>query len=299
MSVPAAVPGLLEAVLAGELARPHAELEPLVAHLRARFGGALLAVLFYGSCRRSGNVFDGVVDLYAVLDARVPVERPLVAWLGGLLPPNVYFIEVPVLPVLPAGSTGSLLRAKVGVFTLAQLEAAACGLLPGVWGRLAQPMSLLFARDAYVRRRLLHAVARAVDTFARVAGRRPGEPPAAAWARGLAASYASELRVEGPDRAAALVEHDRAHYERLWAVLGPQPPGATWQWRLRARLGRLLSFLRLLKGLHTFDGALDYAAYKLSKHAGRRIDIPAHVRRHPWLHVWGFFVRLRRERVLR
>lgn len=292
MELPTTTTSLLEQALAFELSRRHAGMEPLLERLQERFGNTLQAVLFYGSCRRDGHIGDGVVDLYAVLAARRSVERSLVAALGALLPPNVYYIEV------PAGG-GRTLRAKVGVFTLAELEAAVGGLMPGVWGRLAQPVSLLFARDALARQRVARVVARAVDTFARCVGRRSGEPPTAAWARGLAASYRCELRVEGPDRAATIIERDCDHYLRLAAILGPQTGGHTWQWRLREWLGKPLSFLRLVKGLYTFDGALDYAAYKLSKHSGRTIEIPPRVRARPWLRVWGLFFSLYRQGVFR
>ena len=57
-------------------------------------------------------------------------------------------------------------------------------------------------------------------------------------------------------------------------------------WALRIAWGKWLSLLRLLKGLATFEGGLDYVAWKLERHTGRRVEIPPRVRRRPWLYVW-------------
>ena len=70
-------------------------------------------------------------------------------------------------------------------------------------------------------------------------------------------------------------------------------------WALRRAQGKLLSLLRLVKGLFTFDGGLDYIAWKLSRHSGETIVIPDKVRRRPLLHLWGFFWGLYRRGIFR
>jgi hypothetical protein len=70
---------------------------------------------------------------------------------------------------------------------------------------------------------------------------------------------------------------------------------AARRWSRRRVQGKLLSVLRLLKALFTFDGGLDYIAWKLERHTGRPVDIPARVRKFPLLFVWGFMWKLRRE----
>lgn len=68
-----------------------ADFSILVDELIARFGGSLDAVILYGSCLRSQDAADGVVDFYVVVDdySRAYPEhhlRHLNAWLA----PNVF-----------------------------------------------------------------------------------------------------------------------------------------------------------------------------------------------------------------
>ena len=50
----------------------------------------------------------------------------------------------------------------------------------------------------------------------------------------------------------------------------------------------MLSIMRLLKALFTFEGALDYIAWKLERHSDEPIIIPDKVRRAPLIHIWAF-----------
>ena len=70
-------------------------------------------------------------------------------------------------------------------------------------------------------------------------------------------------------------------------------------WALRAVVGKIGSVLRLLKGWYTFDGGLDYLVWKLERHSGKRIEVPARVRARPALHIWAFAWRLYRDGVFR
>ena len=63
--------------------------------------------------------------------------------------------------------------------------------------------------------------------------------------------------------------------------------------------GKLLSILRLTKALFTFEGGLDYIAWKLERHSGQPIEIPPRVRRWPLVFVWGFMWKLYRRGVFR
>ena len=49
---------------------------------------------------------------------------------------------------------------------------------------------------------------------------------------------------------------------------------ATVAWGLRRAQGKLLSIMRLIKALLTFEGGLDYIAWKLERHSGEEIIIP-------------------------
>ena len=70
-------------------------------------------------------------------------------------------------------------------------------------------------------------------------------------------------------------------------------------WALRIAQGKLLSVARLLKALFTFDGGLDYIAWKLERHSGVPVEIPDKVRRYPLIFVWGLFWKLYRRGVFR
>jgi hypothetical protein len=59
-------------------------------------------------------------------------------------------------------------------------------------------------------------------------------------------------------------------------------------WSLRRGQGKLMSILRVVKALFTFEGALDYFAWKLERHSGQEIIIPDKVRRLPLIFLWGF-----------
>ncbi len=302
----------LRAVLQLEVQRPPArEIDILVLALLARFGSAVRAVLFYGSCRRGVGLRDGIVDFWVLVEDRRACESGWRARLGGWLPPNVYYLET-------QDDQGPL-RAKVALFTLPELERGARAYETYVWGRLAQPVSIVYAATPAEHAAVLAVLARSVEKFLDASLPLAGQMTVSeAWRSGLQRSYSTELRAEGGGRAADIVELDRAHYE---ALLVAARPLALWidaegtarvrslpeadiaaarrTWRGRARVGKARSVLRLLKGLYTFDGGFDYIAWKLSRHAGREVVIPERVRRWPWLFVWGLMWKLYRQGVFR
>ena len=44
-------------------------LAALLTQLQARHEGAICAILLYGSCLRSGDIYEGLLDLYLVCDS--------------------------------------------------------------------------------------------------------------------------------------------------------------------------------------------------------------------------------------
>jgi hypothetical protein len=70
-------------------------------------------------------------------------------------------------------------------------------------------------------------------------------------------------------------------------------------WPLRQVQGKVLSILRLLKALSTFEGGLDYLAWKLERHSGQEVVIPDRVKRFPLIFIWGLMWRLYRRGVFR
>src|SRR5690606_4160818 len=146
--------------------------------------------------------------------------------------------------------------------------------------------------------------ATAIDTFVNASLAFQDElfEPDRLWKDGFRRTYGAELRSErGEDRAASIVAADAERYRRMAAAaLGanaqpnengpwrnPLPPAARrslqGKWRRWRRNGKWLNLLRLIKAVFTFDGAVDYALWKVERHAGVRPPVSAWERRHPIL----------------
>ncbi|MCU7959344.1 MAG: phosphatidate cytidylyltransferase [gamma proteobacterium symbiont of Bathyaustriella thionipta] len=296
------------------------EIPPSVAFLRQqllqKYGDAVVAIIFYGSCMHDVSVGEGVVDLYLVVDDYSSVlpnrSAALAAW---LLPPAVHFLQV--------SENDRILRAKYALFSTTDfISGTSTGWFHGyLSARMAQPVGLLYSRDAQQQTMVYECLSRAVLTLAgRSLPMLPDRFQADdLWIKALSLSYASELRTEKPGYAEKVMNRDKAYYHKVLAAAvedGRLPlriEGDTyvatisawrrWQcrlaWMLRRAQGKLLSLLRLLKALYTFEGGLDYIAWKLERHSGQKISIPDKVRRRPLLHIWGLFWQLRRRGVFR
>lgn len=138
------------------------------------------------------------------------------------------------------------------------------------------------------------------------------------WQRGLALSYGAELRPESTRRPESLIA-DSGYYERVTAAAIPALPDllsgkdGVWQtlatrparraclfrWRLRRIQGTLLSLLRWIKAAFTFSGGVDYAAWKIERHTGMRIEVTERLRRHPLIYGWPVLWKLWRSGTLR
>lgn len=297
-----------------------AALRVLMTALETRFGTGLQAVILYGSCLRSTDLLEGLVDFYVLVESTPKAEPRLWLRLGGcLLPPNVYYLETPL------GS--ETVRCKYAVLSLGQFERGtdAGWFQSYLWGRFAQPVKPVWCRSAAIERRLHAAFLCAGETLLRraIPALPPEGPLDALWQGALALSYATELRAERQGRAAELAGRGRAFFEALTLALLPrlgdllqvEDRGGTLVYRSRAsggarRLapvlwsvrrvqGKALSMARLIKGLFTFEGGLDYLAWKLSRHSGQVVEIPDKVRRRPLIHIWGFMRQLYRRGVFR
>ena len=272
--------------------------------VRRRHDPAGLGVLFYGSCLRSGEDRDHVADLYLIVERYGAAYRSsLLAFANRVLPPNVFYIEVPF--------EDRLVRAKYAILSLAQLERLVepRTLQSYFWARFAQPMRLIWARDEATRDRLAGALTQAVVTTA-TATRALIDPPEALFERAFQESYASELRSEGGERAGALYRFDRERYDRLAAALGGAEAAdsaaeararrrAGARWRRRRLAGKALSVLRLMKGAFTFKDGASYLLWKIERHSGVRHDLTPWQKRHPILASSVVFWQLYRKGAFR
>lgn len=287
--------------LAADADRPApAALGSLARSLQERFGAALAVILFYGSCLRSGDIADGVVDLHVIIDDYGAYRSPVLGALNRLLAPNVFY--------LATVTDGQEVRCKYNVFALGHLAQLVQPerLAVFTWARFAQRSAVLYARDPATLAQVQAVRAQAVRTFgeaAAAAGAQPADPETF-WRQALELTFGCELRAESPGRAAELVARDADYFQAITAQLqlpraGAGGIAARAKWWLRRLIGKCGSVLRLVKGWYTFDGGLDYLVWKLERHSGRRIDVPERVRRRPALHIWGFAWRLYRDGVFR
>jgi len=295
-------------------------LAALLQQLRERHHGAINSIMLYGSCLRGGDIFDGLVDLYLVCDsygsAYAGHGLALINW---LLPPNVFYAEL--------AHDGRTLRSKYALISTADFRRG-CSTRwfeSYIWGRFSQPVRIVYCRDRSSRDTVEQCLLQAARTFLQRA--LPCLPASGTvsdlWLGALALSYGTELRAERSGRAAELVQASLGHFEtvtrRLQGALdfpfsvyelgqtltyradvpGYRRVSGRLGWRLRRVWGKLMSVLRLSKGLFTFAGGIDYVAWKLARHSGQEVIVPDRVRRYPLLFMWGFFWRLYRRGAFR
>lgn len=309
--------GVLTARIEAELAQAvPAPVSRLAAQLAARTDGGAAAVLFYGSNLREASL-EGVLDFYILLDdVRAWPGSRLARLANRLLPPNVGYHE---------GRIGDVeVRAKYAVMSLAQFRKGVSpdALDTTLWARFSQPCRCVWSRSPTDLSTVIEIVQQAVLTATQwAAALGPDRGEALAYWRALfAQTYRAELRVETSARSDDLVSRNAERYAALlteaWPAAGVAPCDsddgllspqlapdarrrALRRWALRQRLGKGLNVLRLLKAAYTFDGALDYVAWKVERHSGYRLEFRPWQRRYPLLAAPGIYWRLRREGVLR
>ena len=299
-------PDRLPALVAAELAFPP-DPNPAMRAARllaedivARHGDAVAAILFYGSCRRTGETA-GLLDLYVLTTGNLAFHRrPAPALLNAVLPPQV-------LHWRRDGAEGPL-RAKVAVMTLRAFERRMrpASIDTTLWARFCQPTTLVHARDEAARRRSEAAVARAVETAVTWALRldAPTGPPAALWRHLFARTYGVELRAERGNRPDSIVATAPGWFDAVLPAaldrIGRRPSG-NWRpaWSLRRLGGKALNIARLVKAAFTFDGGPDYLADKIARHSGMPVELTPWQRRHPVLAAPLLLWRLRRRGAVR
>jgi hypothetical protein len=287
--------------------------------IRGRHGRGIAAVIFYGSCLRQRDIrpeamvfdFFVLVDDYRGFYGR---RRPALA--NYLMPPNVFQISV------AAGEAGRL-RAKYAVVSLAQFGdlVSPATFHSYFWARFSQPTRLVYARDKQAKEAVIGALAQSISTMAgRAAGLMTGSFSACNfWKEAFRQTYAAELRAERAVRGEHIYLADAARYDaltepaltaaglkperladgRLTLGSGSGRSTAKALWSLRRILGKLLSVVRLVKGVFTFDGGLDYILWKIERHSGVTTPVSDWQRRHPLLAAPSLAWRLYRRGAFR
>jgi len=288
----------------------------LIDEILARHGEAAQAILFYGSCLRTGDDLDGLVDLYLLVDNyRAAYASRIQSFFNVLLPPNVYYLE--------REFEGQVMRTKYAVLSLADFKKGTSmrWFHSYLWGRFCQPTALLYARNDEVARLVQQGFAQSVLTFIRRVLPMVDSDFTARqmWRRGLVLSYRAELRAERPEKRAGLFDAAPDYYENITRIAMNAPvfpvervnrsDGISYRariparvrflsrltWGLRSLQGKLLSVLRLLKAMTTFEGGVDYILWKIERHSGVTVEIEPRLRRRPLLAMWVLSWRLYRR----
>jgi hypothetical protein len=232
------------------------------------------AVLAYGSALRDSNPENTLIDFYVLTQDSSGVSRnPLSRFLCSVVPPNVYYAEHVI--------NGKSYRAKYAVLPMEQLAGKLKGdtANPYFWVRFAQPMRLIWTRDAIARQRVFQLLTRAMNTAKANAAQLS---PTAQWQTLFENTYRTELRPEDMSRAKLIVEMQREHFETIAKLASPTVV-SNRAWSIRRWQGKLLSVARLMKAAFTFQGGADYAAWKIERHSGVKIQVTDWQRRHPIL----------------
>jgi hypothetical protein len=247
------------------------------------------AVLFYGSCLRTGEIDGQMLDFYLIVgDYGRAFGKAWLAAANRLIPPNVF----------PFERNG--VAAKYAVLSEADFHALTGpeASTVSVWARFAQPARLVWAADAAARTMAVGTVARAAATLFAMAPALPD--PLDRFRRGFALTYGAELRAERGDRPGAIVDWDPERYRRLAAALGERPSRfSERRWARLRRAGKAMTLARLAKAAFTYAGGIDYLAWKINRHAGTRIEIRPWQRRFPLVAAVTLLPRLLRKGAVR
>lgn len=302
----------LRDLVAAELQAPVAEeVRAFAAEVAGRYGEAAQAVLFYGSCLWSKQLDGLMLDFYLLVDDYDRAyDKRWLAMANRLIPPNVFYAE-----------RGSL-RAKYAVLTLADFARLASSRTRNVsvWARFAQPAALVWARDGRAGDAAIDAVTQAAPAL--LAAARPLLPHTLdireLWTRAFALTYDAELRSEKQGRGVTLYDTAPDRYRTATAPalgaagIAADVTGETIRfndevdraageraWARRRVEGKLLSAVRLIKASLTFDGGIDYLAWKISRHSGVEVAITPWQRRHPVLAGLLLLPQLKRKGAVR
>lgn len=304
---------LLETVRNNSMRQPSAPITLLVKEILALYGEAVQAVLFYGSCLHKDEDLDGLFDLYIIVDTYGSVNKNrFLAALNKLLPPNVFYLEVPYQE--------QTVRAKYAILSLVDLKKGTSNswFQSYLWARFCQPTSIVFVRNERVTELVNQAFSQAVITFINRVLPRMGNTFTIRelWSKGLELTYRAEFRPEQPDKQVRLFDINPDYFKSIsceafnastYQIASCDRQGSTSyiagipssvrftsriSWSIRIIQGKALTVLRLLKGTLTFEGGVDYILWKINRHSGVTLEASPFLKRHPVLAMFVLSWRL-------
>ncbi len=288
-----------------------------MSRLHTQYHDNISLIVLYGSCLRTNNFTDGILDLYIIVrnykDAYQSTFYPL---FNKLLAPNVFYIE--------AQSEKQTIRAKYAVLSEDDFFRGITEWFhPYIWARFAQPVRLVYSCDTRTTELFYsgthHAVVRYLNESAPTLGNIKVSTEQL-WANALTLSYAAELRPEPEGRSNLIVSESLDDLEKITTAARPylncvktlQGPleyeinckqsvvnKYRRYWRIRRWQGKVLSILRLIKAAFTFHDCVEYAAWKVKRHTGIVIEITPALKKYPVLMGFKVLWQLLRQKALR
>lgn len=282
-----------------------------------RYGECVQGVLFYGSCLRTGEIEDKILDFYVIVESyEVAYAKRWLAVANQAIPPNVFYHEMDV--------EGLTVRSKYAVISkddLAFRVSKAC-LNVSIWARFCQPCMLLLPSGDEVNNLIAKNISTSIETMlSNLMDLKPwARQSRELWVAAFEETYAAELRSERGGKGLEIYLLDQSRYDEVTpialgalgvandtsVVLPPvtQPARtdnfqAKFMWFLRRLNGKIVSFLRLVKASMTFDGGIDYLAWKIRRHSGVEVEIKPWMRKHPIVAGVVLFWNLRRKGAFR
>jgi hypothetical protein len=303
-------------------AEPEGEAAAIARWIAARGGGAVAAVVFFGSRKhrarpQAGSAYDLFLvtpdykALYRAFRSAGLIHRSahLLAVLNRFLPPNQ-------LSIRPEPGV----HAKCAVVSLRHLrrETSERRRDQFIGGRLFQPAEVVYSASAADGDAVLDCLTGAhVLTYAWVRPWLPAVFDAGEYGRTLLrVSFGREIRPEPGTRVDALWDAQQDYFRSVYGILLEdlaaagelvpvpgghtlaRPPSLLEQLRVRARLRWSLVRATLRWGKHvmTFEGWLDFLLGKASRHTGREIVLTPRERRMPLVFLWPRVLRYLRHK---
>ncbi len=295
---------------------------PFVEHFRRTGGDALLAVVLYGSrIDPSLCTETSFFDFYLICrDYASFFARRRDRWLARMLPPNIYYLELP-------NAAGTKQVCKYCVISLADLQDAVGARAKDLYhlGRFSKRLALLWRRDEAAGDAVLGACRQAMLTLLPHALGKMNDaftlPDLVRQA--LALSYEGEVRLEKTgEKVDALFHCAEDFYLEVWDRLladyraahvdlfapddppgvihlraRPTPPGLATP-RLLAR-SRRRAKARWPKNILLVDNWVDILLDKVERTYGVKLNLTPRERRWALILGWKHFFRLRREGKIR
>jgi hypothetical protein len=280
-------------------------LDKFVEALKAEYKQSLLGIVFYGSCMRTREYQDAMLDFYVIVDEyQHAYSNRWYSLANKILPPNVFYLQVEM--------NDQIYRCKYAVMTHSSLSSAVKkSFHPYFWARFTQPLSLIYAVNDDVKKSIAKIQCAAATTFTdSVKDSMEGEfTSESLWVQGLQLTYSTELRAETKQRAGIIYNTQRDFYDGITASIFPNKAiefsmhkikySTSIKWKVRAMWGKVLSILRLMKATTTFVNGVDYIAWKIERHTGEPVIVSDKLRKYPLIYCWPLLFKFYKQGKIR